>query len=110
VAAAASFSVTPPARDLHLSSLTAVTPLDGYVDASHFSAAPSRLRRGVCCQPRLTCVAVAPRCSRYADKVAGLRDVFSEYALIKYRVLVEVRWLQVRARREDGCVRGGLRA
>ena len=27
--AAASFSVTPPARDLHLSSLTAVTPLDG---------------------------------------------------------------------------------
>ena len=43
----------------------------------------------------------APCCSRYADKVAGLRDVFSEYALIKYRVLVEVRWLQVW--REDGC-------
>jgi adenylosuccinate lyase len=41
------------------------------------------------------------RFSRYADKVAGLRDVFSEYALIKYRVLVEVRWLQVW--REDGC-------
>ena len=34
---------------------------------------------------------------RYAKSVAGLRDVFSEYALIKYRVLVEVRWLQVRA-------------
>ena len=33
--------------------------------------------------------------------MAGLRDVFSEYALIKYRVLVEVRWLQVW--REDGC-------
>jgi adenylosuccinate lyase len=33
--------------------------------------------------------------------VAGLRDVFSEYALIKYRVLVEVRWLQVW--REDSC-------
>jgi adenylosuccinate lyase len=30
--------------------------------------------------------------------VAGLRDIFSEYALIKYRVLVEVRWLQVRVR------------
>lgn len=33
---------------------------------------------------------------RYASKVAGLRDIFSEYALIKYRVLVEVRWLQAR--------------
>lgn len=33
---------------------------------------------------------------RYAKTVAGLRDVFSEYALVKYRVLVEVRWLQVR--------------
>ncbi len=38
-----------------------------------------------------------PPRSRYADKVSGLRDIFSEYALIKYRVLVEVRWLQVRA-------------
>jgi adenylosuccinate lyase len=26
--------------------------------------------------------------------VAGLRDIFSEYGLIKRRVLVEVRWLQ----------------
>jgi adenylosuccinate lyase len=34
---------------------------------------------------------------RYAKSVSGLRDVFSEYALIKYRVLVEIRWLQVRA-------------
>lgn len=33
---------------------------------------------------------------RYASKVSGLRDIFSEYALIKYRVLVEVRWLQAR--------------
>jgi len=34
---------------------------------------------------------------RYAKAAAGLRDVFSEYALIKYRVLVEVRWLQTLA-------------
>ena len=26
--------------------------------------------------------------------MAGLRDIFSEYGLIKRRVLVEVRWLQ----------------
>ena len=31
---------------------------------------------------------------RYADKVGGLRDILSEYGLIRYRVLVEVRWLQ----------------
>jgi adenylosuccinate lyase len=34
---------------------------------------------------------------RYAKATAGLRDVFSEHALIKYRVFVEVRWLQVLA-------------
>jgi hypothetical protein len=28
-------------------------------------------------------------------KVASLRDCFSEYALIKYRILVECRWLQM---------------
>ena len=31
---------------------------------------------------------------RYASKVAGLRDIFSEFGLIKRRVLVEIRWLQ----------------
>jgi adenylosuccinate lyase len=31
---------------------------------------------------------------RYADKTAPLRRYLSEYALIRYRVLVEVRWLQ----------------
>lgn len=49
----------------------------------------------------------APVRSRYASKVSGLRDIFSEYALIKYRVLVEVRWLQASAQgpgRELGLV------
>ena len=38
--------------------------------------------------------AISPADGRYADKVNGLRDIFSEYGLIRYRVLVEVRWLQ----------------
>ncbi len=38
--------------------------------------------------------ALSPADGRYADKVDGLRDIFSEYGLIRYRVLVEVRWLQ----------------
>jgi adenylosuccinate lyase len=38
--------------------------------------------------------AISPLEGRYADKIAGLRPIFSEYGLIKFRVLVEVRWLQ----------------
>ena len=38
--------------------------------------------------------AIAPADGRYADKVEPLRDLFSEYGLIRFRVLVEVRWLQ----------------
>lgn len=38
--------------------------------------------------------ALSPLDGRYAAKVGPLRDIFSEYGLIRYRVLVEVRWLQ----------------
>ncbi|MDJ0907923.1 MAG: adenylosuccinate lyase [Woeseiaceae bacterium] len=38
--------------------------------------------------------AISPADGRYADKVGELRDIFSEYGLIRFRVLVEVRWLQ----------------
>ncbi|MFT4520642.1 MAG: adenylosuccinate lyase [Halioglobus sp.] len=38
--------------------------------------------------------AVSPIDGRYGSKTASLRDVFSEFGLIKRRVLVEVRWLQ----------------
>ena len=41
--------------------------------------------------------ALSPADGRYADKVNNLRDIFSEYGLIRYRVLVEVRWLQCMA-------------
>lgn len=38
--------------------------------------------------------AVSPVDGRYGAKTAALRHFFSEYGLLKYRVLVEVRWLQ----------------
>ncbi|WP_405244057.1 adenylosuccinate lyase [Lentisalinibacter salinarum] len=38
--------------------------------------------------------AISPVDGRYASKAAPLRDVFSEFGLIHFRVLVEVRWLQ----------------
>ncbi|MEM6513347.1 MAG: adenylosuccinate lyase [Pseudomonadota bacterium] len=38
--------------------------------------------------------ALSPADGRYASKVEPLRDIFSEYGLIRYRVRVEVRWLQ----------------
>jgi len=41
-----------------------------------------------------TLKALSPVDGRYADKVKGLRDIFSEYGLIRFRILVEVRWLQ----------------
>ena len=37
---------------------------------------------------------MCPADGRYADKVSDLRDILSEYGLIRYRVLIEVRWLQ----------------
>lgn len=38
--------------------------------------------------------AVSPVDGRYGDKVNALRGIFSEYGLLKFRVQVEVRWLQ----------------
>ncbi|PRW59008.1 adenylosuccinate lyase [Chlorella sorokiniana] len=38
--------------------------------------------------------AVGPLDGRYGSKVAALRKTFSEYGLIRFRVLVECRWLQ----------------
>ena len=41
--------------------------------------------------------ALSPTDGRYAAHVAPLRDVCSEYGLLRFRVLVEVRWLQALA-------------
>ena len=47
--------------------------------------------------PFSTLTALSPVDGRYANKVEALRPIFSEYGLIKYRVTVEVRWLQMLA-------------
>ena len=39
-------------------------------------------------------LALSPLDGRYARKAAPLREYLSEYALIRYRTLIEVRWLQ----------------
>jgi adenylosuccinate lyase len=49
---------------------------------------------GFYCMKVSTLRALSPADGRYADKVNSLRDIFSEYGLIRFRVLVEVRWLQ----------------
>lgn len=41
--------------------------------------------------------AISPVDGRYGNKVDALRQIFSEFGLIKYRVTVEIRWLQALA-------------
>ncbi len=41
--------------------------------------------------------AVSPIDGRYGSKTSNLRPIFSEFGLIRHRVLVEVRWLQMLA-------------
>ena len=36
---------------------------------------------------------ISPVDGRYKEKTKELENYFSEYALIKYRVLVEIKWL-----------------
>ncbi|ORT50100.1 adenylosuccinate lyase [Vibrio sp. qd031] len=38
--------------------------------------------------------AVSPVDGRYGTKTIALREIFSEYGLLKYRTVVEIRWLQ----------------
>ena len=44
-----------------------------------------------------TLTAVSPVDGRYGNKTEPLRMIFSEYGLIRYRVIVEIRWLQALA-------------
>src|SRR5262245_57284636 len=39
--------------------------------------------------------AISPLDGRYANKLPALRRLFSEYGLMRYRLLVEIRWLQM---------------
>ncbi|MGD2055875.1 MAG: adenylosuccinate lyase [Gammaproteobacteria bacterium] len=45
--------------------------------------------------------AVSPVDGRYAARTEALRPIFSEFGLIRHRVLVEVRWLQALAEHEE---------
>ncbi len=45
--------------------------------------------------------AISPIDGRYGSKTQNLQPIFSEYGLIKHRVLVEVRWLQALAAHSD---------
>lgn len=42
-------------------------------------------------------MAISPLDGRYHGKVDALREIFSEYGLMKYRVIVEIRWLEMLA-------------
>ncbi len=42
-------------------------------------------------------MALSPLDGRYQEKVTPLREIFSEYGLIRFRVIVEIRWLQTLA-------------
>ncbi|MDD4290010.1 MAG: adenylosuccinate lyase [Patescibacteria group bacterium] len=39
-------------------------------------------------------MAISPIDGRYAEKTRSLKEIFSEFGLIKFRVMVEVRWLE----------------
>lgn len=45
--------------------------------------------------------AISPLDGRYGDKTAELRPIFSEFGLMRFRVLVEIRWLQTLAAQND---------
>jgi adenylosuccinate lyase len=45
--------------------------------------------------------AISPVDGRYGSKTIALRDLFSEYGLIKHRVLVEIRWFQALASNDE---------
>ncbi|WIO75516.1 adenylosuccinate lyase [Porticoccaceae bacterium LTM1] len=48
-----------------------------------------------------TLTAVTPIDGRYGSKTDALRPIFSEFGLIKFRVQVEIRWLQQLAKHEE---------
>lgn len=42
-------------------------------------------------------MAISPLDGRYQEKVRALRGIFSEYGLMKFRLIVEIRWLEMLA-------------
>jgi len=48
-----------------------------------------------------TLKSISPIDGRYSQKTSDLSSIFSEFGLIKYRVLVEVKWLQALSRNSE---------
>jgi adenylosuccinate lyase len=46
-------------------------------------------------------MAVSPLDGRYQDKVNSLRTIFSEFGLIKFRVMIEIDWLKMLSENND---------
>ena len=42
-------------------------------------------------------MAISPLDGRYYEKMGSLRAIFSEFGLIRFRVIVEIRWLEMLA-------------
>ena len=56
----------------------------------------------MCCRMKLTSLsALSPIDGRYADKTWDLREIFSEYGLMHYRLRVEISWLRALAAQPD---------
>ena len=49
--------------------------------------------------------AISPVDGRYGSKTSDLRPIFSEFGLTKYRVTVEVRWLQKLSTTKSNCMK-----
>jgi adenylosuccinate lyase len=50
---------------------------------------------------RMSLKSISPLDGRYASNMGGLSETFSEWALIRYRVRVEIEWLITMAEREE---------
>jgi len=74
--------------------ISKIEKLETYMNKHSAPEAPTRPIKN----PDLTALtALSPLDGRYAAKTTALRGLFSEFGLIRYRILVELRWLQMLA-------------
>lgn len=99
--AAAKAPAQAPQRPRQVAASAAVEEVAGLMAASEDSAADFEAAQfeasstaGPADLDLSALTAISPLDGRYASRVRSLRGLFSEYALIRYRILVEVRWLQ----------------
>lgn len=70
-------------QGVHRITLSAAQPLQQYLPSSNLA--------------RVSGMSI-PLHRRYGSKVAALRPIFSEFGLIRFRIIVEIRWLQALSR------------